>query len=95
MRGCLVGGRGGALGAFLLTILRLAALSFLLALGLSARGILLHMANDHENGALLQVILNLVEVAEATLHAHQTQLVMVALAHLVAAPGPLDLHDSM
>ena len=93
MRGCLVGGRGGALGAFLLIILRLAAQSFLLALGLSFSGIFLHVANDHENGALLQVVLNLVEIAEAALHTHQTQLVVVALAHLVAAPGPLDLHD--
>lgn len=95
MRGCLVGGWGGALGAFLLIILRLAAQSFLLALGLSASGISLHVANDHENGALLQVILNLVEVAEAALHTHQTQLVVVALAHLVATPRPLDPHDSM
>ena len=81
MRGCLVGGWGGALGAFLLTILRLAGLSFLHALCLSASGISLHVANNHENGALLQVILYLVEVAEAALHTQQTQLVVVALAH--------------
>jgi len=87
-------GSGGRFATLLLVCLRVAKLLLLLPLVLAPDNEFFPMANDEEDGTLLQIVLNLVEVAEVALHSHDAHLVNESLAHGVASPSGLNSNSS-
>lgn len=53
------------------------------------------MADDEKDGALLQIMLDLVKVFEAAFHAHHTNLVTRLLADNISTPVSLHYEGSI
>ena len=88
--GRLGAGGGGVFAAAFRCLLFTASFLFFFTLNLAAGDEFLPVADDKQDGAFLQVVLDLVKVSEGPFHAQQTKLVVKALSDRVPSPVSLD-----